>query len=403
MGRWRKQFSFLLIVQFTVMTAHGMFIPILPAYLIEIGGLNSHQLLVWSGFIFGANFLSMMIAMPLLGKIGDRYGQKPVMIWSGFGMVIVTFLMFFAQHPFDLVILRFIQGCFTGILPFTMVLVVLGSPKEKVGISVGTLQMAGELGSVVGPLLGGALLIFLHAKSVLPMMSIFILIGSLCVLWFIREPERTVHVLPKQNIIEDWRQVWQTRPFQQLLISAFCINFALVGTSPIIHFYIKQSTHLIWSEALSIGIAIAATSLAVILFSPLLGKLADRIGPLPLLKIATCAAALLGFTQMYVHSYLTILICRFLLGLCVAAMIPNIQAQIRRYMKPGMESRTFMISNSWMFMGSLVGPLLSGEITAILGINGWFGVTGCIFAISCWQAFRIGQMTYSKNPSYNPS
>jgi DHA1 family multidrug resistance protein-like MFS transporter len=84
-------------------------------------------------------------------------------------------------------------------------------------------------------------------------------------------------------------------------------------------------------------------------------------------------------------------------------MIPNIQAQIRRYMKPGMESRTFMISNSWMFMGSLLGPLLSGEITAIVGVNGWFGVTGCIFAISCWQSFRIAQMTYVKNPSYNPN
>jgi len=365
MERWRKQFIALLVVQFTVMTAHGMFIPLLPAFLVEIGDFSSHQLLVWSGIIFGSNFLTMMLAMPFLGKFGDRYGQKPVMIWSGFGMVIVTFLMFFAKHPLDLAILRCIQGCFTGILPFTMVLVVLGTPKEKVGVSVGTLQMVGEMGSVVGPLLGGAQLIFWHARAILPVMSAFILMGSLCVLWFIKEPERTIHPLPKQKLMEDWKQVWRTRPFKQLLISAFCINFALVGTSPIVHFYVKQSTHLIWSEALSIGIALAATSVAVILFSPWLGKLADRTGALPLLKIATFTAAILGFAQMYVHSYSLILICRFLLGLCVAAMIPNIQSQIRRYMKPGMESRTFMISNAWMFMGSMLGPLLSGEITAV--------------------------------------
>lgn len=107
-----------------------------------------------------------------------------------------------------------------------------------------------------------------------------------------------------------------------------------------------------------LGITLSATSFAVIIFSPILGRLSDRIGPLLLLKIATSTAFFLCLVQAFTHMYPLILGCRFLLGLCVACMMPNIQAQVRKLARQGMEGQTFAMVNAWMFLGCLLGPLL---------------------------------------------
>jgi len=390
---WKRQFAMLLCVQVSVSTAHGIFVPLLPGYLQDIGGLSPEQVIEWSGVIFAANFISMMLAMPLLGRIGDRFGRKPVMLWSGFGMAVVTAMMALAHQPAELAALRFVQGCFTGILPFSMVLVVTGAPKARVGVAAGTMQMMGELGAVIGPLIGTLLLSFWSARLVLPAMGALIMTGTLFVLLGVREPARPAVSAPPQSLAKDWRAIWRTVPFPQLMFTSFCINFALVGTNPILPFYVREAAHPWWSSSVGTGIALAATSLAVIASAAGLGRLADRFGPLRLLKAATAAAAVLCVVQAAVPIYGVFLACRLLLGVCVAAMMPNVQVHIRQYVQPGMETRTFGITNAWMFFGSLSGPICSGLLTSRLGPAGWFASIGIVFAVSCWQAFRIGRLT----------
>ncbi|TMD78479.1 MAG: multidrug efflux MFS transporter, partial [Chloroflexi bacterium] len=56
----------------------------------------------------------MTIASPIWGLLGDRLGRKPMLIRSMVGGAITVGLMFFAQTPLQLVILRFLQGATSG-------------------------------------------------------------------------------------------------------------------------------------------------------------------------------------------------------------------------------------------------------------------------------------------------
>ncbi|MGO4499293.1 MFS transporter [Paenibacillus sp. 2RAB27] len=394
MDSWNRQFAALLSVQLLVSTAHGMFVPLLPSFLQEIGHVSGDSLYIWSGAIFSANFMIMMLLMPFLGRIGDRYGRKPVMLWSGFGMTLVTACMSLATEPWQLALLRLAQGCFTGILPFTMVLILIGAAKNKVGVSAGTMQMMGETGSLIGPLIASSLLTFYSVRGAYPAISVCILFATVSVLCFVKEGPRApvVSKMERSTLLSDWKRIWQMKPLPSLLLSSLCINFALVGTNPIIPYYVRQSTHTLTflNDQWLLGITLSATSLAVIVFSPLLGMLSDRVGPLLLLKIATSTAFLLCIVQAVTHFYPLILACRFTLGLCVAGMMPNIQAQVRGLVRKGMEGQTFAMVNSWMFLGCLTGPLLGGVIVAHFGIRGWFITAMLVFGVSCWQAFHIG-------------
>ncbi|MBP1960975.1 MFS transporter [Paenibacillus aceris] len=396
MERWKRQFAALLTVQLLVTTAHGMFIPLLPGFLRNIGHVNGDSLYIWSGVIFSANFTAMMIAIPFLGRIGDRYGRKPVMLWSGFGMAIITACMPLATEPWQLALLRLLQGCFTGILPFTMVLVMIGSPEEKIGASAGTMQMMGETGSLIGPLIASSLLSFLSVRSAYPAMSVFILLATVCVWLFVKDKPRkaAADIMEKRTLLADWKQIWHTKPLPSLLISALCVNFAFVGTNPIMPYYVQQSTHVFTflNEQWLLGIALSATSFSVIIFSPFLGRLSDRMGPLVLFKLATSTAFFLCLVQAVTQLYPVILGCRFLLGLCVACMMPNIQTQVRKLIRHGLEGQTFAMVNAWMFLGCLLGPLLGGVIMARFGIQGWFSAAMLVYAVSFWQSFRISRI-----------
>lgn len=390
MTDWRRQFGALLLVQCLVAMSHGMYVPIVSKQLAALG-LSGSALVTWTGFAFAGNFLAMILALPVLGRLGDRIGRKPIMVWSGIGMAIVTSLMSLAGHPAELAALRFLQGCFTGILPFAMILVLTGAPQGRIGLSAGLMQTMGETGSMIGPLIGAAALAYMPANQSFPIMSMLLAAATLVVALLVREPERTA--LPgtqTTSLLQDIAAIWRRKPFPHLLIGAFCTNFCIVGTSPLLVFYIERSTGSWWPGSMNLGFALAVTSLAIIVCSPLLGRLADRVGPLKLLRAATATAVLLCIIQALTHSYTLIVLCRFLMGVCAAGMLPNIQAQIRRHVEPGMESRTFGITNAWQFMGSLAGPTIGGVIAAGFGVNGWFWAIALVFAVSLWQAFQIG-------------
>jgi DHA1 family multidrug resistance protein-like MFS transporter len=392
MDSWRKQHTSLMLVQLFVSSAHSMYITLLPRQLSDLG-LSAEQLTIWTGMIFAGNFAAMMLIMPMLGRMGDRIGRKPIMLWSGVGMAVMTLLMSVAGSPLEMAILRFLQGCFTGILPFAMILVVTGAPKGRVGVSVGKMQMMAESGAVIGPLVGAALLVFWQPRFGFPVMSALILIATWFVWKFVRDPRKEITKSEeKSNLWQDFRDIWRTKPFPQLMISAFCINFCLIGTIPLLGFFIDTAEGQWWHGGFNVGFALSIMSFSVIVFSPLLGSLADRVGPLPMLTAATLLAITLSAAQALAHSYTTIVICRFLMGLCVAALIPNIQAQIRKYVRPGMESRTFGFTNSWQFMGSLAGPALGGLLTSYLGIRGWFWILVLVFSFSCLQAIWIARI-----------
>lgn len=389
---WRKQHASLMLVQLFVSTAHSMYITLLPRQLVDLG-LSEEELTTWTGIIFAGNFAAMMLMMPMLGRMGDRIGRKPIMLWSGLGMAAMTLLMSVAGSQAEMAILRFLQGCFTGILPFSMILVVTGAPQGRVGASVGKMQMMAECGAVIGPLIGAMLLSFVQPRYGFPVMSAFILVATMLVWRFVQDPrEQKRSAEAATNLWQDFREIWRTKPFPQLMLSAFCINFCLIGTVPLLGFFIETSEGQWWDGGLNIGFALSITSFAVILSSPLLGKLSDRIGALPMLTAAALLASALSAAQAMAHSYTAIIICRFLMGVCVAALLPNVQAQIRQYVRSGMETRTFGFTNSWQFMGSLSGPALGGVLISYLGIRGWFWALALVFGFSCLQALWIGRL-----------
>ena len=128
--------------------------PILTLYIRDLSG-NTGNLLFVSGLIVSIAGVSAIISSPILGKVGDRYGNHKVLL----GGLLLSFLCFipmgFVTSPFQLGVLRFLLGFSTGaLMPSINTLISKITPMEGVSRIYSYNQMFSNFGQVLGPMVG---------------------------------------------------------------------------------------------------------------------------------------------------------------------------------------------------------------------------------------------------------
>ncbi|WP_326716425.1 multidrug efflux MFS transporter [Vagococcus jeotgali] len=144
----------LLLTTFIIQIGMTTISPILTLYIRQLGGQNDNILFV-SGLIVSIAGFSTFISAPLLGKLGDKFGNQYVLIF-GLSLSFLCILpMGFIKTPFQLGVLRFLLGFSTGaLMPSVNSLISKLTPANGVSRIFSFNQMFTNFGQVAGPLLG---------------------------------------------------------------------------------------------------------------------------------------------------------------------------------------------------------------------------------------------------------
>jgi DHA1 family multidrug resistance protein-like MFS transporter len=392
MEAWKRNLTILWFAQFMVQGAMSQILPFLPLYLQQdLGITNEQQLNLWSGLIFGANFLSALIFSPIWGNIADRIGRKVMLLRSAFGMAIVTGMMGLVTSPVQLLILRILNGTISGFIPASIALVSTNTPKERVGFALGVLQSGGVSGTILGPAIGGILAEFLGFRNIFFVTGAFLFIAGLLALLMVKEINKPN---PKEKtgegFVKDFKKIITSGPMLALFGTGMLVQFSIMLTNPIMALYVKDILHQTSYIAFFAGLVTSMTGIANIIAAPLLGRLGDRYGSEHVLFYALLAAALFLLPHAFVTSIWQLLILRFLLGLTIGGLMPSVHSLIRYYAPKGMESRTFGYSNSIIFIGNMLGPIIGGSIAGWLGKPSVFICSGILFILNfLWVRFQI--------------
>ena len=139
------------------MLALGMIAPVLPR-LIE-GFLNGNASTAAKMIgLFGTLFAGMQFFFsPVLGSLSDRFGRRPVVLLSNFGMGLDYVVMALAPTLPWLFLGRIISGLTASSIPTAMAYMADVTPKEKRAAAFGLLNAAFGIGFVLGPAMGGVL------------------------------------------------------------------------------------------------------------------------------------------------------------------------------------------------------------------------------------------------------
>jgi DHA1 family tetracycline resistance protein-like MFS transporter len=128
----------------------GIVVPILGRYA-ERFGANGLQV----GLLFASFSLAQLLCAPLLGRLSDRIGRKPVIVVSLIGTAVGSFVTGAAGSLWLLFVGRLIDGASGGSLSVAQAAVAdISSPEQRPKL-VGMMGAAFGVGFVLGPAIGG--------------------------------------------------------------------------------------------------------------------------------------------------------------------------------------------------------------------------------------------------------
>jgi DHA1 family tetracycline resistance protein-like MFS transporter len=153
----RAAATFIFLTVTLDMLALGMIAPVLPRLITGFmngNAVNAAQMLGLFGTVFaGIQFLFS----PVLGSLSDRFGRRPVVLLSNFGLGLDYLLMAWAPALGWLFVGRVISGLTASSVPTAMAYMADVTPAEKRASAFGMLGAAFGMGFVLGPALGGVL------------------------------------------------------------------------------------------------------------------------------------------------------------------------------------------------------------------------------------------------------
>ena len=169
---------------FVNLVGFGIIVPLLPFY---AGTFGASPLTI--GLLFAVFSLCQLVAAPALGDLSDRYGRRPVLVFSLAGTV-VSFVMLALAHSVALLFAaRIVDGLSGGNISTARAYVAdITQPKDRAR-AYGLIGAAFGLGFILGPAIGGVLARVSYTAPIWAAATITLVATAMAWLWL---PE-TVH------------------------------------------------------------------------------------------------------------------------------------------------------------------------------------------------------------------
>ena len=286
-----RGFVVLWIATLVAMAGIGMVSPLLPVYVRD--DLNGPEIAV--ALSFSGLALTMLIAAPFVGRLGDRYGAKPFIAGGFIVYALGGFGYLWADHWEQVIALRMLSGLGAAAI-FPMALTYVGrlAPTGREGTYMGTFSVAEIAGFGIGPLMGGALRDLAGSQTAFLVMALMLTVTGL--LTFLLLPgQRTGRSPGQAEEFEGPALPWGDllrRPIVQAAMSVqMVVALGWGAGSTFLAVYVISEDGLGTDSAILVGLLLGARSLLGALLQPAFGRLADSMNRLMLVTVGLSVAA----------------------------------------------------------------------------------------------------------------
>jgi MFS transporter, DHA1 family, tetracycline resistance protein len=151
----RAAVLFILVTVFLDMLSFGIIIPVLPKLVEEFFEGDTAQAAVLYGVMGTAWAFMQFFCSPIQGALSDRFGRRPVVLLSNFGLGLDYIVMALAPNVAWLVAGRVISGMASSSFSTAGAYIADVTPPAQRAAAFGKIGMLFGLGFILGPALGG--------------------------------------------------------------------------------------------------------------------------------------------------------------------------------------------------------------------------------------------------------
>lgn len=348
------------------MVGFGMVVPILGRYADRYGA---------SGFEVGLLFSMFSIAQfffaPVLGRLSDRIGRKPVIVISLLGTAVGSFLTGAAGALWLLYVARFIDGASGASVSVAQSAITdIASPEDRPRL-LGMLGAAFGVGFVFGPAIGGlAALGGPHVPFYLA--SAFALCNAVAA-WF---------RLPETNVTRAQRETVRVR--RRFAVNRFTGTALLAGSA----FAGFEATFALFgerrfdlTEGSAAAVFLVVGVMLVVVQGVLIGPLTKSFGS-PRLLSSGFVILVAGFLVLAVaEAWVVLFVALALLSLGQGVVTPSLTSVVADSVAPDKRGEALGVQQSAGALSRIVGPAVAGLAFDHAGVA-WPYVVAAVLTIA---------------------
>ncbi|AUJ33177.1 multidrug efflux MFS transporter [Liquorilactobacillus nagelii DSM 13675] len=380
--QWRRSFISLWIGCFITALGYSMTMPFISLYIDTLGHFDNWQLNLYSGIAFSITYLSQAIVSPFWGKLADLRGRKLMCLRASGVMACTIFFVGVAQNVMTVIILRLLQGAFSGYINNATALMAGETPHQHSGQVMGNLMTANVTGTLLGPLFGGYLAGILGYRMPFFITGILMVVTFLLTAFAVKEHFTPIPAKKMKPIGQIFSQLDNRHLIFVMFLTTLLVQSSLMSISPIISLFVRQLMHGQGNVSLISGVVAAMPGFGTLLVASRVGHLMDRIGPQRVLFSGLVISALVFIPMYFVTTPLQLGILRFLLGLASAAMLPAVQTVLTVDVPQEAFGRIFSYNQSAQAVGGVAGPLLGSVVSSLDSYQAVFLVTAGLLIIN---------------------
>jgi DHA1 family multidrug resistance protein-like MFS transporter len=400
---WRRNLYALWVAQTLTIVGFSLRSPFLPFYIKDLGADSLSSQALWAGVINAGGAAVMAITAPIWGIVADRYGRKPMVLRAMFAGSVTIGLMSLATSPWHLLLLRFVEGAFTGTVTASTTLVASTTPRDRMGFGLGMMQMAVFSGAAIGPLFGGILADQLGYRPTFIVAGALLFVSAILVLTQVRE--QFTRPTPGPGTAAGPARLSTLLLGGAMLAMIgmlFVLRVASGAIQPIMPLYVEQLAHATAPVATLSGLTLGIAGLTSAIAAVTLGRLADRIGQRPVLIVSSIAVGLLYLPQAFAQTTAQLIVLQALFGVAAGGVLPSANAIVAHLTPPERRGATFGFTAAATAVGGFIGPIGGSAIAATLAIRAVFLASGLLLiATGLWviHALRPAAITETNRPA----
>lgn len=375
---WRRNLYLLWAILFAAFIGLSLILPFVPLYVRTLGVSDPAEVMRWSGLLLSGPFMVSFLVTPLWGALGDRYGQKLMVVRALIGSALAYVGMALAASVGGLFAWRLALGAVSGFLAAGMALVSVTAPDDERGYALGLLQSVIPAAGLIGPVFGGVLADLIGYRAIFLSVSVVCFIGGVLAAVFLTEPRTTVHVGQRVSVRANLLTAWRHPGLRRALMAIVASQTLTTTLQPIFVLFVEQLGVEARLLSTTTGTLFAATGLTALVAGPWWGRRGDRLGYRRAVRWALSGAAVTLVVQGLTTHVWQLMGLRLVYGGFVAGILPSLFGFVTAVSPPEHRGGVMGLCSSATMLGNLLGPLAGGFIAAHAGVRSVFAVSAVL-------------------------
>lgn len=388
--QWKRTLILTAISQVLSLVGFSFVTPFLPLFIQQLGIHGEAGVTLWAALLTGGSSVFMIVAAPIWGALADRHGRKVMVVRAALSAGVLVVLMGAVQNVWQLLLLRLMQGMFTGTISASQALVSAQAPRKRMGMALGIMQTSVFTGTSIGPLLGGIIADNYGYRLSFIVGGITLFISGLIVLVFVQEHRGSARVVHSPPFWRDLGNALKIPVIPAMIGTYFAIQFGATVVTPILPQFVQTLQGTAGRAATVTGVVLAGAGVASAVAAVVVGVVSDRIGYKRVLVIASLIAAVFSIPQYFVTATWQLFLLRVAVGLATGAIMPAAGALTATLVPASRRGTAYGLTGSATSLGFGAGPLTAALVVSIGGIRPVFLTAALLMAIiAAWVAAMV--------------